>query len=87
LINHDEIVARLSAAVTDVALLYAHESDDLFVNALKKMRTALNAGCKSVLPDIPETNSLVREILHCVAIQRHDFELGAGLPPTARTLH
>ena len=85
--NSNEIVNRLSAAVNDVALLYAHEPDDLFVKALKQMRIALGAGCGSIFQDIPKTDTLVAEVLNCVVIQRHDLELGAGLPPTARTMH
>lgn len=88
MINNDEIVARLSEAVDDIALMYANEPDALFVKAIKQMRIALTAGFNAGLfPDIPETKALVGEILQCAAIQRRDLELGAGYPGPARTLH
>jgi hypothetical protein len=85
--NADEIVTRLCAVVNDAALLFAHEPDDAFVKALKQMRIELKAEYGSMLLDFPETNALVEEVLKCVAVQRHDIELGAGLPAPAGTLH
>jgi hypothetical protein len=86
-INSDDIVARLSAVVNDAALLFAHEPDDALVKGLKHMRIELRAEFGSLFQDVPQVHSLVEEVLKCIAIQRHDIELGAGLPPTARTMH
>jgi hypothetical protein len=86
-IDLNEITARLTDIINDAALLFAHEPDDALVKALKRMRIELRAEYGSLLHDAPETNALVEEVLTCIAIQRHDIELAAGLPPTARTMH
>ena len=87
MLNSDEIVARLCVVVNDAALLFAHEPDDALVKGLKRMRIELRAEYGKLFLGAPETNALVEEVLTCIAIQRHDIELGAGLPPTARTMH
>jgi hypothetical protein len=81
----NEAVTRLSDAINDVALLYAHEPDDFVVKAIKKMRAELKVEYGRL--DLPDLLTLVDESLRCVLIQRHDIELGAGLPPAARTMH
>ena len=85
MINSDEIVTQLCAV--DAALLFAHEPDDALVKGLKRMRVELRTEFGGLFQDIPEVRSLVEEVLTCIAVQRHHIELGAGLPPTARTMH
>jgi hypothetical protein len=87
LLNSDEIVTRLTAVVNDAALLFAHEPDDALVKGLKQMRIELRAEFGGFFQEVPEIHALVEEVLTCVAIQRHDIELGAGLPALAGTLH
>jgi hypothetical protein len=87
LINSDEIVTRLTAVVNDAALLYAHEPDAALVEGLKRMRIELRSEFGGLFQDVPEIHSLVEEVLTCIAIQRHDLELGAGLAPIARIMH
>lgn len=87
MLNSDEIVTRLSAVVNDAALLFAHEPDEAFIKALKQMRIELRSEFGELLHHLPEATSLVEEVLTCVAIQRHDIELGAGLPAPAGTPH
>jgi hypothetical protein len=86
LIDLNEITARLTDVVNEAALLFAHEPDEAFIKALKKMRIDLRSEFGE-LSCLPETTSLIEEVLKCAAIQRHDIELGAGLPAPAGTLH
>jgi hypothetical protein len=51
------------------------------------MRIELRSEFGELLHHLPEATSLVEEVLTCVAIQRHDIELGAGLPAPAGTMH
>jgi hypothetical protein len=87
LLNSNEIVTRLCAVVNDAALLFAHEPDDAVVKGLKQMRIELRSEFGGLFQDVPEIHALVEEVLTCIAIQRHDIELGAGLPAPAGTLH
>jgi hypothetical protein len=87
LINSDEIVTRLCSVVNGAALLFAYEPDDAVVKGLKQMRIELRSEFGGLFRDVPEVHSLVEEVLTCIAIQRHDIELGAGLPAPAGTMH
>jgi hypothetical protein len=85
-LNANEIVTRLCAVVNDAALMFAHEPDEVFIKALKPMRVDLRSEFGELIQQIPEATSLIEEVVKCTAIQRHDIELGAGLPAPAGTM-
>jgi hypothetical protein len=86
-LNSDEIVTHLCAVVNDAALMFAHEPDEVFIKALKQMRVDLRSEFGELLHHLPEATSLIEEVIKCTAVQRHDIELGAGLPAPAGTMH
>lgn len=87
MIDLDQITTRLTAVVNDTALMFAHEPDEAFIKALKQLRRDLRSEFGELLHQLPEATSLIEEVLTCAAVHRHDLELGAGLAPTARTMH
>ena len=76
MIDLNQITTRLTAVVNDTALLYAHEPDEAFIKALKRMRLDLRSEFGDMIRMVPEATSLIEEVLTCTAIQRRDIELG-----------
>jgi hypothetical protein len=78
----EKFIERVTAAIEDVALAFAHEPDDRAATSLEQMRANLKAQYANLWPSIPETTSaMVDHIIECIQTRRREIEAGGETPP------